>query len=1029
MSSTVQRASPYLGLNAFSQDDADLFFGRKRDVALIVANVFASPLTVVYGPSGVGKTSIVQAGVLPTLAAKGIGTTVLRSWAGDPVATLRGAAPETSAEGEPGSAAREVLVLDEFEDFFHDSFDDDFAAELARVVARSGRRSSVLLAIRDDALSKLDRFEGRVPGLLDNVLRLDHLERDAAREAILGPQGRWNAVARSSERFEVEDALVEAVLDGVPAGPGRVETTLLQLVIARLWEARGDDGPYVLRKETFDALGGVSGIVEEYVSGTLDALDPDQQEQAAAILEHLVTPSRLRLAQRAPDLAGFAGVPERELRPLLDELSESHILRPVTGRDPADARYEVQHDTLADAVLAWRTRYVTEREVAAERRRFRRRLVVVLVGSILLAVLAAVGTYAWTQRQNARAEGLSAEALGLLAIDPEAALETALEAVDARSINSSENALRAAVAHAHGRGAVGGPDDPISDVDVAPDGRLLTRGTDALTVRSPDGEVMRTIQGLLGVQDAALCPGPERIVAATEDGVFVVARRVRARLRGAPESAFLVDCSRNGSILVANEELVRVYSPALRPIATIGAEDLGFVETAALSPNGALVALAGPEVTRVVGVPGGGTVATIGQPLTAVAFDPSNARLVGGSDEGQVIIRGLRGPGDRIALTGHTQAVSDVEVSSDGTLLVSAGTDRTARLWDAVTGAEIAVLRGHTRPLRAAGFGRGRMVVTAAEDGTIRFWEAPVTTVLVGHEEPITGIAVTPNGARVATASFEEGFVRVWDARTGAQVVLFDVPDVAFVAISPNGRRVLTRQSIDGRVRLWDVAKPRRPLLLDVDDPASAAFTPDGRLVVTAGPGRTIRFFGLGGRPVRSFGAPSRLDEAGTLALTPAGDRLAVAETPEGQVVILDATDGSELAALPEQELRVRSLAFDNEGEGLASAETDGVARVWDAADGSHDPPALAGHDGAVLAASFGPDSALIATAGNDGTVRIWHVESGEELVRLPGTAAVFASREPVLVTAGPGTTARVLPCRACGSVSDLRERARAAGG
>jgi WD40 repeat protein len=1025
VSAAVEHDSPYVGLVPFSEEDADFFFGRTRDVAVIVANVFASPLTVLYGPSGVGKTSVLQAGVFPSLRERGLAPILLRSWAGEATETLRRAAPD-APPGSGGETRREVLLLDEFEDFFHETEDTAFAAELARVVTRPARTSSVLLAIREDALAKLDRFEGRIPGLLDNVLRLEHHNRESAREAILGPRDRWNELAYPSERFEVEEALVEAVLDGVPAGPGRVETLLLQLVMTRLWEARGPRGPYVLRRETFHALGGVDGIVREYVNEKLEALDPPRQEQAAEILEHLVTPSRLRLAQRTSDLAGFAGVTERELRPLLTELSESRILRPVAGSDVTDSRYEVHHDSLADAVLAWRTHYVTEHELAAQRRRFRRRLALVLVGSALLAVLAAVATYAWTQRQTARSEELSAEAVGLLAIDPDAAVETALDAVDTKAIDPAENALRATVARSHGRGVIGGTDDAIADVDVAPDGRLLTTSTDGtLTLRSPAGEAIRTYQRLPPVQDAALCPGANRVVASVGNGVVVVTRGLRARLPGAPESALLVECSSNGAaMLVANEDVVRVYSRGGRPLMRVDAEELGFVEDAALSGNGELLAVAGPEETRVIRVGSGGTAARIVQPLTSVAFTPDGSRLVGGTRDGQVLIRGLRGPRSRIVLDGHTQPVSDVEVSGDGTLLVSAGTDRVARVWDAVTGAEIAVLRGHERALRSAGFGAGQTIVTGADDGTARFWEAPVTSVLAGHTGPIVALAVTPDGARVATASSEEGAVRVWNARTGAELARIIATDVASVAISANGRRLLTRQTIDGRVRLWDVSKPRRHVLIPVAEPSSATFTPDGRLVATAGPGRTIRFFNLAGRQVRSFGAPSRLDEAGSLTFTRQADRLAVAEVPEGQAVILHARTGSELAALPEQALRVLALAFSREGDSLATAEADGVARLWHTGDGSARPPALAGHDGAVLSASFSPDSTLVATAGNDDTVRIWHVETGVELLRVPGSSTAFAGRAPVLVTGGPGTTAHVLPCNACGSVSELRERA-----
>ena len=249
--------------------------------------------------------------------------------------------------------------------------------------------------------------------------------------------------------------------------------------------------------------------------------------------------------------------------------------------------------------------------------------------------------------------------------------------------------------------------------------------------------------------------------------------------------------------------------------------------------------------------------------------------------------------------------------------------------------------------------------------------------------------------------------------------------DVTDLAISPNGRLLLTRQAIDGRARLWDVARPRRPLVLPDVKPTSVAFTPGGRLVATVGEGRTIRYFDLAGALVRSFGAPPRLDRPGSLAFAPDGDRLAVAEVTEGQAVILDAMTGIEAAALPDQDLRANSLAFSTNGELLATAESDGIARFWDARDGKSEPPALAGHDGAVFDASFSPDSSIVATAGIDRTIRLWHVKTGVELVRLPGTHAAFARRAPILVAAGPGTTARVISCRACGSVSELRDRAR----
>ena len=115
------------------------------------------------------------------------------------------------------------------------------AAELLR---RPGLRVNVLLALRDDALAELDEFAGRIPELFSNLLRLDRLDREAGRAAILGPLGRYSELA--GEAFTAEDALVEAVLDEASTDAG-VEAPYLQLVLERLWEREREAGSRELR--------------------------------------------------------------------------------------------------------------------------------------------------------------------------------------------------------------------------------------------------------------------------------------------------------------------------------------------------------------------------------------------------------------------------------------------------------------------------------------------------------------------------------------------------------------------------------------------------------------------------------------------------------------------------------------------------------------------------------------------------------------------------------------------------------------
>jgi hypothetical protein len=257
--------SPFKGLAAFEDTDLDaLFFcGREREREVAVANLLASRLTVLYGASGVGKTSLLRAAVAHSLRTDHRATVVLfSSWAGDPRLGLAEAIDEAAgieAEGALADrlrAAGEVFViLDQFEEYFlyHDG--GPFAAELAEAIGEPGLRANFLLGLREDALAKLDAFKGQIPNLFANYLRLDHLSREGARAAILGPVERHNELTGESVRVEPE--LVDAVLNEVAAGrvdvgraarggvetdSDRIEAPYLQLVLERLWEAERERG-------------------------------------------------------------------------------------------------------------------------------------------------------------------------------------------------------------------------------------------------------------------------------------------------------------------------------------------------------------------------------------------------------------------------------------------------------------------------------------------------------------------------------------------------------------------------------------------------------------------------------------------------------------------------------------------------------------------------------------------------------------------------------------------------------------------
>jgi dipeptidyl aminopeptidase/acylaminoacyl peptidase len=147
--------------------------------------------------------------------------------------------------------------------------------------------------------------------------------------------------------------------------------------------------------------------------------------------------------------------------------------------------------------------------------------------------------------------------------------------------------------------------------------------------------------------------------------------------------------------------------------------------------------------------------------------------------------------------------------SPDGKRVVTASDDRTARLWEAESGTEIALLTGHADGLFSAAFSPdGKRVITASRDSTARLWEVESGTeiaLLKGHSAEVHSAAFSPDGKRVVTASWDNT-ARLWDAESATEIaVLKGHTNGVYTAVfSRDGKRVVTA-SVDHTARLWDV--------------------------------------------------------------------------------------------------------------------------------------------------------------------------------------------------------------------------------
>jgi hypothetical protein len=458
---------PYVGLQPYTEAERRYFFGRERDERVIISNLYASPLTVLFGSSGVGKSSVILAGVVPELRERPrTAVVVFRDWQNvsylDNLKKVCIQAVENATnrqlkilpslpldnllfEATNAFHGSILIILDQFEEYFlyHPPKEpgNAFETEFALAVNRDEVDAAFLLVLREDGLSKLDRFGPRIPNLLSNMVRLRHLDAVSAEAAIRKPlEVLKEEVPRSGLPSSVEDSLVARILTEVQsgrisltqaAGAGQargsgdtvaIETPFLQLILTKLWAEEAEAHSTVLRLTTFERLGGAQTIARTHLDDVMKELEPREQEVCSRFFDRLVTPSGTKIAQLETDLRDYAGDLAYSVPIVLQRLSNARIVRTIStlSSNVHLTSYEIFHDILAPAILDWRRRYTQLQEVAKEaedRAKLKRQvsyrtrqlrwviggLILLILGSIYLALLAS------QQREEADAQRTSAQ--------------------------------------------------------------------------------------------------------------------------------------------------------------------------------------------------------------------------------------------------------------------------------------------------------------------------------------------------------------------------------------------------------------------------------------------------------------------------------------------------------------------------------------------------------------------------------------------------------------------------------------------
>ncbi len=1017
--------NPWPGLESFGESAHDYFFGRDRETESLLNHVRDASVTVLYGRSGLGKTSLLRAGLFPALREENFlpvyvrlelqeGSKALSLQLHQSVYdSIRASVPDALLPTEDESLweylhrkdfelwsaqnypLTPVIVIDQFEelftlgervpdlvrDFMNDLGDlaenripadvadriDNDEAEADRFQLRS-HNYKLLITLREDFLPHLEEWSQLIPALKRSRVRLLPLRADKAFDAVYKPAtnlmsaGLAERVVRIVAGEDLGRNRGSASIDG-DRSDRRGALGVEPALLSLFCRELNEERKRRGQSEFDEHLveDAKRDILANYYLSCVRDLPPGVAE---FIESELITEKGFRDSYTRED-----AVPSRLTEDELSRLIGSRLLR--LEEYHGAQRIELTHDVLTGVVREHRDRRRAEAEKAALATRAKQEK---------QALEQAAERHAAEldrERQAGRRLRKLSAALAVVCVAAVilagVAVVSALSAKDARN-DAEEASLNRKAEWLYGQSQLilAGQSPLASDDETAMQLALAAyaRSTDddrnyeLLTALNHEPDLLKIIEIPTQSQTGALSPDGSRMVSSNE-----------------PDNTMQLWDAVSG-----------------KPIGEPLRGNTNSVGAVAFSPDDSRVVSGDSDGTVRMWDVGRGQL--IGHPLRSdaglingVAFSPDGRRIAAACSDNTVRLWDVaNGRPIGQPLRGHTDWVRTVAFSPDGRRIATGGDDKTVRLWDAVTLQPVGQpLRGHTDRVQIVAFSPdGRRIATGGDDKTVHLWDAatlrPIGRPLT-HDSSVTSVAFSPDGARIATAG-TGNTIQLWDADTQqeAGVLVGHQSGVAAVVFSDD-RRIVS-SGLDRTVRIWD-ATSWQPTHFEGDG-VVAWFSNDGRRIYSGGRNGTVqRWDSITKRPI---GGPLRIDGGGG-GLYPFGDdKLLSVEMGQDKwtVQLWNANGGRPLS--PPWDVMADNVAWADISNRIVAKTAPEVLQIFDAQTARPiGAPIRPGNTISAFDVSF--DGRFVATGEfNDNTARVWDGHTGKPVgVPMKGDNMIVA--------------------------------------